>query len=158
MEAGRDEGRAERVHLHQRREVRGVAEVVGVLALGQRRAGRGLDRDDAALAAAAQLQAEEREGEAGEVRAAAGAADDDVGIVARHLELLDRFLADDGLVQQHVVEHRAERIFHRRVLGGHLDRFRNGDAERARTVRVLGQDGAAGLSVSFDGEAMQRAP
>ena len=79
--------------------MRGVAEVVGVFAARQRRAGRRLDRDDAALAAAAQLQAEEREGDAGEVRAAAGAADDDVGIVARHLELLDRLLADDGLVQ-----------------------------------------------------------
>src|SRR5205807_6826928 len=37
VEAGRDEGRAERVHLDQRREVRGVAEVVGVLAAGERR-------------------------------------------------------------------------------------------------------------------------
>src|SRR5207249_2578511 len=110
-------------------------------------AGRRLDRKDAALAAAPQLQAEEGQGKAGEVRPAASAADDDVGIVAGHFELLDRFLPDDGLMQEHVIEHGAERIFNRRVLGRHLDRFRDRDAERAGIVGVLGQDGAAALGL-----------
>ena len=95
MEAGRNEGRAERVHLDQRRQMRGVAEIIGIFSARQRRAGGRLDGDEAAPAAAAQLQAEEREGQAGEIRAAAGAGDDHVGIVAGHFELLDRFLADD---------------------------------------------------------------
>jgi hypothetical protein len=54
MEARRHEGRAQRVHLDQRRHVRGVAEIVGVFAARQARAGRGLRRD-ADLPAAAQL-------------------------------------------------------------------------------------------------------
>ena len=78
VEAGRHEGRAERVHLGERRHVPGVAEVVGVPPARQARAGRRLDGDDAHLLAAAQLRADERERDAGEVRAAAGAADDDV--------------------------------------------------------------------------------
>ena len=143
VEAGRNEGRAERVHLDQRRQMRGVAEIVGVFAARQRRAGGRLDRDDAALAAAAQLQPEKRKRKPGEIRAAAGAGDHHVGIVARHLALLDRFLPDDGLVQQHVIEHRAERIFHRRVLGRHFHRLGNRDAERAGAVGMFLQDGAA---------------
>ena len=99
VEAGRDELRAQRVHLDQRRQVAGVAEVVGEPAAGQRRAGGRLAGDHLDLGAAAQHRAEEREGDAGEVRAAAGAADHDVRIVAGLLELLDRLLADHGLVQ-----------------------------------------------------------
>ena len=52
---------------------------------------------------------------------AARAADHDVRVVARHLQLLDRFLPDDGLVQHDVVQHRTEGIFHGRVFGGDLD-------------------------------------
>ena len=63
VEAGRDELGAERVHLDQRRQVPGVAEVVGVPAAGQRRAGHRLARDHPHLAAAAQRRADEREGD-----------------------------------------------------------------------------------------------
>ena len=52
-----------------------------------------------------------------------------VGIVAGHLQLQHRFLADDGLVQQHVVEHRAQRVLGVVVGGGDLDRFADGDAQ-----------------------------
>src|SRR5262249_56465880 len=67
MEARRDERRSERVHLDERREMRGVAEIIGVFALGQGWAGGGLDRDDAALASTAQLLAQKRQSETGEV-------------------------------------------------------------------------------------------
>ena len=117
------------------------------MAARQRRTGRRLDRDHAPLAAAAQLQAEEREGKTGEIRTAAGAADDHVRIIARHRQLLDRLLTDDRLVQQHVIEHRAERVFHRRILGGHFHRLGNGDAERARAVGMFLQDGAAAIGL-----------
>ena len=145
MEARRREGRAQRVHLDERREVGGVAEVVGEFSARKARAGGRFDRHHAHLAPAAQLRADERKRDAGEVRPAAGAADDDVRIVARHLQLGHGFLAHDGLVHQDVVEHRAERVF-RVVMGRRdLDRFGNRDAEAARVVLVLRQDGAAGI-------------
>ena len=142
MEARRHEGRTERVHLDQRRQMPGVAEIIGVFAARQARAGRRLAGDDAQLAAAAQPRADEREGDAGEIAAAAGAADDDVGIVAGHLELRHRLLADDRLVQQHVVEHAAERVFGVGVLRGDLDRLADGDAQAAGRIRMFGQDAA----------------
>jgi len=46
MEAGRDEGRAERLHPDRRREVGGGAEVVGAAAPHERRAGRELGGND----------------------------------------------------------------------------------------------------------------
>ena len=134
---------AERVHLDQRRHLAGVAEVVGVHAAGQARRGLRLDRDDPVVRAVAEVPAEEREGQAGEVRSAAGAADDDVRRLAGHAHLLDGFLADDRLVEQDVVEHRAQGVL--RVVAGRgvLDRLADGHAERARAVRRRGEDGAA---------------
>ena len=75
--------------------------------------------------------------EAGEVRAAADAADDDVRERVRELELGDRLLADHGLVQQHVVEHRAERVVGVLVLRRDLDRLGDRDPQRAGRVRGL---------------------
>ena len=54
--------------------------------------------------------AEEGEGEAGEVAAAADAAEDHVGKIADELELLLRLQADHRLVQQDVVEHAAQGV------------------------------------------------
>jgi hypothetical protein len=109
------------------------------------------------LLAAAQLLADEGEGDAGEVAAAAGAADDDVGVVAGHFQLQHGFLADDGLVHQHVVEHRAQRVLGVVVGGGHFHRFADGDAQRAGVVGVLGQDGAAAVGQGT-GAGVQVAP
>ena len=79
----------------------------------------------------------------GEVRATAGAADDDVGRLAGHPHLLDRLLADDGLMEEHVVEDRAEGVL--RVVAGRrvLDRLADRHPERAGAVRRLGEDLAA---------------
>jgi hypothetical protein len=118
--------------------MRRVAEVVGVPAAREAGAGGRLDRDDAHLAAAAQLRAEKREDDA-------GAADDHVRIVVGHLELRHRLLAHDGLVQQHVVEHRAERALGVVALRRDLDRLGDRDAERARMVGAPLEDRAAGL-------------
>ena len=134
VESGRHERRAEGVHLGERRHVAGVAEVVGIAPPGQARTGRRLDRHDAHRLAAAQLRADERERDAGEVRAAAGAADDDVRIVVGHLELRHRFLADDRLMQQHMIQHRAEGVFGVVVSRGDFDRLGDGDAETAVAV------------------------
>ena len=85
------------------------------------------------------LQPEEREREPGEVRPAAGAADDDVRRLAGHRHLLDRLLADDGLVEEHVVEDGAERVLG--VVAGRrvLDRLADRHPERAGAVGGLGQ-------------------
>src|SRR2546421_45225 len=78
VDGGRDEVVTEGVHRHQRRHPDGVAEVIGVDALGQRRAGGRLGGEEARRLALAQVGADERVGEAGEVGAAADAADHDV--------------------------------------------------------------------------------
>ena len=96
------------------------------------------------LLAAAQLRADEREGQAAEVAAAAGRADHDVRVVVGQRELGDRLLTDHGLVQQHVVEHAAARVVDVRVAARDLQRLGGGDAEAAGAVRVLGQDRPAG--------------
>lgn len=78
--------------------------------------------------------------------------DHHVGFVARHLHLHERLLADDGLVQQHVVQYAAQAVA--RVVGvlyGCLDRLeiasprlpeQSGSSARARrpaSVSVLGE-------------------
>ena len=150
MNARRHEVVAQRVHLHQRREAGGIAVVVGIDALGQRRAGGRLDGNKAdllrALVARCRI-AEEGEADAGEIAAAAAGGEDHVRVLAEFLELLLGFLADDGLVQQHMVEHRAQGVFGagRRYRGFH--RLGNGDAEAALVVRIGRQDVAAGLGL-----------
>ena len=106
MDSGRDEGGAERVHLDQRGEVAGVAEIVREGALGEAGAGGRFHGNHARVALSLDLAAQVGHDEAGEVRTAAGAADDHVGLVAGHGHLLDGFDADDGLVQQNVVQTR----------------------------------------------------
>ena len=68
---------------------------------------------------------------------------EDVGLLAGHLHLEERLLADHGLVQEDVVEHRAERVLRvvarRRV----LDRLADRDPERARVGGGRLEDGAA---------------
>ncbi len=139
-----DELVPERVHFQQRREPGRVAEVVGVDAPGERRAGGGLHCADDGVHPAGQLLAQEREGQAAEVRSAARAADDHVGGIAGQGKLPDRFLADDSLVQQDMVEHAAERVAGRRIAAGHLDRLADRDAEAAGRVGVLGEHAPAG--------------
>ena len=105
----------------------------------------GSDGADGRVDVAGELLAQEREGEAGEVGAAAGAADDHVGHLAGHLELQQCLLADHGLVQQDVVEHRPECVAGVLGLGRDLDRLGDRDAERAGVLGVLGEVAAAGL-------------
>ncbi len=146
----------ERVHLHQRREVAGVAEIVGVAPSRQGRAGGRLDGDDAHLACGRAFSPKKGKAMPAKLLAAAGAADDDVGIVAGIAKLLHRLLADHGLVQQHVVEHRAERVFGVVALGGHLDRLGDGDAERAGRVGIARPEWRGRSRSYWLGLAMQR--
>ena len=140
VDAGRHEVVAQRVHLHQRRVAGDVAVVVGVDALGQRRAGGRLDRHAAQVRSAlvaGRLVGEEGEGDAAEAGTAAAGAEDHVRVEADLVELLLGFEADHGLVQQHVIQHRAQRVVGVGIGGGFLDGFGNGDAERALAVGIL---------------------
>ena len=149
----RDERVAERVHLDERRHLPGVAEVVDVGALGEARARLGLDGDDAqVLPLAGELVLEEREGEAAEVRAAADAADQDVGPVARPCSSC--FCASSPMTVWCVrtwFSTEPERVLRVLALGGLLHRLRDRDAEAARRLRVLREHRPAGRRVRSTG-------
>ncbi len=147
VNSGRDEGAAQRVHLDQRREMAGVAEVVSERPLVRLGQAAGSTATTRASHLPFELAAEVRHDQAGEVRAAAGAADDHVGLVAGQRHLLDGFEPDDGLMQQHVIQHAAQRVLGVGILGGNFDGFRNGDAQRTRAIGMFGENGAAGFSL-----------
>ena len=80
----------------------------------------------------------ERQRQAAEVGAAAARGDHDVGQpLAGQGQLLLGLEADDRLVQQHVVEHRAERVVRVVPAGGVAHGVGDGQAERARRRRVV---------------------
>src|SRR6266540_2260461 len=137
---------SERVHRDERRQLARVAEVVREQTAREGRTGGGLAREHVDVAAR-DLLPDEREGEAGEVRAAADAADEDVWKRTGHFHLRQRLLPDDRLVQQHVIEDAAERV--RRVVTARrvLDGLRDRDAEAAGRVRKLLEDRAPALRV-----------
>ena len=149
---------AERVHLHQWGHPHGVAEVVAVLALGEAGAGGRLDAADRRTHPPGQRLAQERECQTAEVGAATRAADEQVGHLVDLGELEQRLLADDRLVQQHVVQHAAERVAGVGVGDGHGDGLGDGDAEAARVVGVLGQQRAAVLRERRRTGVHRRAP
>jgi hypothetical protein len=133
------------------------AEVVGERAARQGRAGGGLAGEHVDLLAR-DLLPQEREGEPGEVRAAADAADDDVRKGARELHLRQRLLADDGLMEKDVVEDAPQRVggvlAARRVLDGLGD----GDPEAARRVGIGGEDRPARVRLLGRARDHARAP
>ena len=145
VDAVRHEPVAERVHLQQRRHPDGVAEVVGELAPGHGRAGRRLDRQESRLAAPGQSLAQERKRQPGKVAAAADATDHQIGHRPGPFHLLQRFLPDDRLVHQHVVEHAAQRVLGVVFASGIFDRLRDGDPQTARRFRIFRPDPLAGL-------------
>ena len=65
------------------------------------------------------MLAQEGEGNARKVGAAARAADDHVGILAGGAQLLDGLLTDDRLMHEHVGEDRTQRVLGLAVGGGH---------------------------------------
>ena len=101
---------AEGVHLRHRADFAGVAEVVDVFAAREAGAGCRLDRDDLIVGLTAEFFAHKRGNETAEVRSAARAADDDVGLDAVFVAGRLGLESDDGLVQKHLIEDRAELI------------------------------------------------
>src|SRR5512133_2058972 len=145
------------MHRHERRQLARVAEVVREETARQSRASRRLTSQHVDLTAG-DLLAQERKREAGEVRAAADAADDDVGEGARELHLSKRLLTDHGLVQEHVVEDAPERVGGVLAGGRVLDGLRDRDPEAPRRVRMLLEDRPAGLRLYRRARDDLRAP
>ena len=105
VDAGWHEGVAERVHLDDGRHPGGVTVVEGIGTLRDGRGGSWFDRHQAGALPILQVLAQERIGDAAEIRAAAHAADHHIRVLPGQVHLLEGFLADDGLVQQDVVQH-----------------------------------------------------
>ena len=145
MVGGRDEIAAERVHLGERADMARVAEVIGVFAAREARAGGGLDGDETVFRFAAELFAHERGDEAGEIGSAARAADDDVWLDAVFLAGGLRFKADDALMERDEREDGAEHVTRVRRGDGLFDGFGNGAAERSGRARMGLQDAASGF-------------
>ena len=141
----RDEIAAQRVHLGERADHTGVAEVIGVNAAGEAGAGSRLNGNDAVVRLTAQLFAHERSDEAAKVGAAAGAADNHVGLDAVFIERRLGLETDDGLVQKDLIEYGPEHVT---VTGiGDRDFHCLGDraAQRTGCAGVLGEDLTADL-------------
>ena len=140
----RDKTVPQRVHFQQRRGGRRVAEVIQIHAAGQRRACFGLDGDDANLLAL-ELVRQEGERQPGHVAPPADAPDHHVRILTGQLHLPAGLQADDGLMQEDVIQHAAQRVLRIVVRGGIFHRLADRDAQAPRGVRILGQDRAAGV-------------
>ena len=142
------EGVAQGIHQDDRCQAGHVAEVPCVGALGDGRAGLGLDTDDLQVGLfTLDLVLDEGEEDPGEVRAAAYAAHDDIGVGVNLLHLLHGLLSHDALVQEDVVHHAAQRV--ERVVAGEgvLAGLADGDAQAPRAVRVIGQYLAPDLGI-----------
>ena len=133
MDRRRHEVVAQRVHREQRRESGGITEVVVEPTFGQRRTRRGLRGNEAHA-----VIGNERQRQPSEIRTTATTPDHHVGLgFTGERELFFGFEADDRLVQQHVVEHRAERIVRVVSTGGVSHRVADRETERAGVVVIV---------------------
>ena len=140
MVGGGDEAIAQGVHLGHGADLAGVAEIIPEHAPGQAGAGGRLHSDDAVIRLAPQHFAYERGDQSAQVGAAAGAADDHIRLNAVLVQRGLGLQADDGLVQQHLVQHAAQHIAGVGGGGRALHGLADGAAQRAGGVRELRQD------------------
>ena len=145
VDGGRDEVVPEGVHGQERGHAHGVAKVVPELPAREFGARGRFARDASDVGAFGQVLAQEGEREPGEVGAAAKRRNHHVRHFPGLFHLLHGLLADHGLVQQDVVQNRAERVFRVRILRGHFHGFADGDSEASRGVGVGSQDALACL-------------
>ena len=152
------EAAAQGVHLGGGADFAGVAEVIGELAAGQAGAAGRLHGNDVILRLAPQHLAHEGGDEAAQVGAAAGAADDHIGLDAVFIQRRLGLQTDDGLVEQHLVQHAAQHVAVALVADGVLHRLGDGAAQRAHRVGEPGQnvtaDGGGGAGRGGDGSAV----
>ena len=101
----RDEAGAERVHLGERANLTGIAEVVSVLTASEARAACRFNSENIVVSFATELFTDERAYETAEVRTTTCATDDEVGLHANLVESGLRFETDDGLMEENLVQH-----------------------------------------------------
>ena len=106
----RNEIMTERVHLRDRRDHAGIAEVINKFPSGQRRAGCRFNRDNIIIRFAAELLSHKRSNQSAQIRSAACTADHNVGLDAELVESCFGFKTDDTLMQNNLIQHRAEHI------------------------------------------------
>ena len=124
----------------------GVAEVIGVAALGNRGTGGGFHADDAQIWVL-ELFGHEGQDQAAEVAAATDAADQEVGLFLGQGELFLGLQADHRLMQKHVIEHAPQRVLGVGVARRFLNGLGDGNAQRARAVRIVSKDLPARLGL-----------
>ena len=105
MDGIRHKVMTKRVHLHQGRHSRAVAEVLAVLSTRERGTGCWLCTAHNGFFPICQILSDKWECKASKVAAAARAANDDVRVVVHFGELLERFFSNNGWVQKDVVQH-----------------------------------------------------
>ena len=130
----------ESVHRHHRCQTCCITEVVLKLTACQFRTRCGLNGNNASLLSLADIATNEGETDTCEVRATTEATDNNIGLVASHLHLLDTLLADNGLVQQYVVHHTTQAITSiLAVLQSTLHSLRDSHTEITAAIGILGQ-------------------
>jgi len=144
MDPRRHEVVAEGVHFGDRRHLGSIAVIKLIDPLGQGRAAGRFHGEESNIFAVS-LVSGKGEGNTGKVGTAAVAADDDIRIGVDKRQLLFCLDTDYRLVQTDMIEHAAESVTGILMGGGILNRFTDGDAERAVAVRKLCQDGTAGI-------------
>ena len=92
------------------------------------------------LLAVEDIMTHEGESDTTEVAATTETSNHCVGIFTCHGHLLLGFKTDDGLVQTHVVEHRAKGVFTVRRGGCQLYCFGDGGTQRTLVIGVVGDD------------------
>ncbi|CDD60078.1 uncharacterized protein BN592_01097 [Eggerthella sp. CAG:298] len=147
MVRARNEAGAERVHLRERGNLAHIAEIVSELTARERWAACWLNGDEVRRILAFELVRHEWSHETTQVRSTACAADQDIGLHADLLERRFRLEADDGLVQQHLVEHRTQHIAAAFGRNRFFNRFRNSGTERSGVVRILFQNGTTNVGL-----------
>jgi hypothetical protein len=123
--------------------VSGIAKVVGVFSSCGAGACGGRDGNDTDVFAVTKFVAREWELNPRKITAAASAANHNVGVTIRHLQLLLSLYPDNGLVHQNMVQDASGRVLCIVAAGGKFHRFTNGDTEAARVIRVFRQNCAA---------------
>ena len=105
MDGRRHKAVTECVHFDDRSHFCSITIIEGVRSLGDRWGGCWLDRNQTGTLAVLNILAQEGIGDPGEVRAAAHASDDHIGVFPGHVHLFKRLFPDHRLMCEHMVQH-----------------------------------------------------
>src|SRR5690554_469758 len=134
----RGESMSQSVHGQQRCVSLGIAEIIHELSLGEFRA-RGRFYGDTTQGFAFDFIFHKRKAEPCKVGASTEWGNDDVRIISGIFQLLFCFLADDGLMEQYMVENRTQCVFGLFVGYGHFDGFGYRQAQAPWRIWIGGE-------------------